>query len=237
MRAWKHSLFHERVGENNYELTCTLYNSSGGHGPDVGLRGGFLAPGISEALPSSVLNASSQPELGGQSFLVAHLDEDDRDDDWKDEEGHRKYKKCHRNNRHHFCGHKSLDVKTIQDLKFGKVVGDSQHGGTVVIHADTGSKTVNQLYDAGGFHSRAEFEIIGKPEKKFVISLLPQIVLPSNVITKPSVESFTVFPSSMGTFGPDGKARVYIGATLKLGPIQQGGEGSGSVPLYVDYVR
>jgi uncharacterized protein DUF4402 len=237
VETWKHSHSHEKVGKiymNPRALLITLLVIIG---QMAALGGVVLSPRTSDALSSSASQVSPQPEFVGKSFLVAHLEEDDRDDDWQGGGGHRRHKKCHRRNHYHFCGSKSLMIKTIQELKFGRVVGDSRHGGDVVIHADTGSKTVNRLYDAGGFHSRAEFEIMGKPEKKFVVTLPSKIELPNITTTKPRVESFTVFPSSTGTFGPDGKARLFIGATLKVGPTQQGGEGSGPVPIYVDYVR
>ncbi|GJL77820.1 MAG: hypothetical protein NPINA01_08090 [Nitrospinaceae bacterium] len=208
-----------------------------------------LLLGGSEATSLSVANFSAQQEPGQGRFLVAHLqdndgdeddsnDENDRDEeDRDDEKRHKKYKKCHYKKHFHFCGPRSLRLKTIDDLKFGRVIADSQQGGSVVIHADTGSKTVNQLYDAGGFHSRAQFEIKGKPYKKFVIALPDKITLPANTGIRSRVGRFTVFPSTIGRFGRDGKARVFIGGTLKLGPTKQGGEGSGPVPIYVDYVR
>jgi hypothetical protein len=203
----------------------------------LALEGGAIQSGNAGAITLDAENSFAQINLKKKSFLVAHLKEDDEEDDWKNKKDHRRYKNCHRKKHFQFCGSKSLRIKTIQDLKFGRVVGDSQHGGTVKIHADTGSKTVRRLYDAGGFHSRAEFEIKGKPDKHFVITLPAQIVLPVSSGKEPRVRKFTAFPSTTGKLGSDGKARVFIGATLKLGPTQNGGEGSGPVPIYVDYVR
>jgi hypothetical protein len=205
----------------------------------LAFEAGVIRYGVAEAMPLGAENSSVKIDLIKNSFLVAHLDEyeeDDEDDD-DDREGRRRHKNCHRKKHYRFCGPKSLNVETIQDLNFGRVVADSRHGGTVVIHADTGSKTVNRLYDAGGVHSRAEFEIKGKPNKHFVITLPARIVLPISSGKEPRVGRFTAFPSTTGTLGADGKAIIFIGGTLKLGPTQQGGEGSGPVPIYVDYVR
>lgn len=177
------------------------------------------------------------PHTVSEATSIVHLEKDDEDDNRQDGEEHPKHKHCRYKKHYKFCGHKTLKIETIQDLKFGRVVGDSQHSGTVVIHADTGSKTVSRLYDAGGFHSRAEFEIIGKPNKKFIVTLPNKVRLPISTDKRPKIGRFTIFPSSTGRFGPNGKAKVFVGATLKLGPTDRGGEGSGTVPIYVDYIR
>jgi len=189
---------------------------------------GTTAPDAGNYIPYS----ESRREI----LLIASRDENERDDRGEDDEDEvRGYRKCRHGRSHKPCGHRELKVKMVRDLNFGRVVGDAQQGGTVVIHADTGSKTVTRLYDGGGAHSRAEFEIHGQPNKQFAVMLPPEVVLAASGNSK--VERFTIFPSSSGTFGPDGKARVFVGATLALGPHRQGGEGSAPVSIYVDYLR
>ncbi len=68
----------------------------------------------------------------------------------------------------------------------------------------------------GGGHGPAVFLVLGAPNARFVIQLPQEIVLhgPRGVVR---LREFVSSPPHFGTLGADGKALVYVGATLDLG--------------------
>lgn len=109
-----------------------------------------------------------------------------------------------------------LRIEAVEDLGFGKVVAGTGHGGEVVLDPATGRKTARGgAYDLGGYSSRAEFIIRGKPNARFAI-LLPDRVTLSGKGGKLVLRNLTSSPSHFGRIGPGGAATVYVGATLEL---------------------
>ena len=129
-----------------------------------------------------------------------------------------------------------LRYRFVKDLSFGLVVSGSLGGGKVVINPVTGAKEVYGTHDLGGRHSAAELMIKGEPGKRFMVTLPKELVLKSKTSQNTVLTNFTVHPSTMGTLDRQGKAHIYIGATLTLQPRQSAGKGSNSFNVYIDYL-
>ncbi len=130
-----------------------------------------------------------------------------------------------------------LSVEQLEELAFGRIAGDPSLPGEVVIEAETGRKSVRgAVVDLGGYHGRAEFEIRGEPNAQFIITLPPEHAMTSkDGGTTARVIDFTSSPSKTGALGPDGRATVFVGATLRLRPGQPGGGYRGPLDLFADY--
>ena len=134
-----------------------------------------------------------------------------------------------------------ISITLVGDLAFGTVAGDGTSPGTVTIDPMTGNKTVGGgAYNFGGLHSRAEFEVKGTRYATFTITLPASVTLNSggNSMT---LNNFTSTPSGTGdlsTVGDlpgNGKATVYVGATLQVGTNQPAGTYSGAFTVIVNY--
>ncbi len=150
--------------------------------------------------------------------LVADADEDDDEDDDDDDEEE---------------DVTPLQLVRVEDLHFGRIVGGWAPG-TVAIDAATGQKTVQGgAINLGGFHSRAEFDLAGRPNAGFVV-LLPGSV---DLVGGPGTVALTDLVASPngGALGPDGKATVLVGGILQIGSNQPGGDYSGAFDILVDY--
>lgn len=130
-----------------------------------------------------------------------------------------------------------ISVTQQQDLAFGTIASSLAQGGTVVINATTGTKTVTGgITDLGGTHGRAEFLVKGDNNTAFTITLPGSITI--TAASGPgtaTVDSFASDPSSSGVLGGNGKATVFVGATLQLGANQAGESYSGAFDIIVDY--
>ncbi len=128
-----------------------------------------------------------------------------------------------------------LNVEFIEGLSFGKVMAGN-NSGKVVINPITGQKETYGSFDLGGDYHRGEIEVKGVPGKRFYVSLPRVVVLHTRGKKSIRLTDFTVHPSSTGTLGSDGRAVIYLGATLTLRPSQQGARSKGRINVFVDYI-
>lgn len=131
--------------------------------------------------------------------------------------------------------------RVLEPLNFGRVVGDSLIGGTVIINASNGIKTVSGgLTEIIGGHSRGEFEVTGDPSQGFSITLPTEVITAGKAgtggVQTLRLTDFTSSPSGTGVTGPDGKAVVFIGATATLIPGQPGAIYNHAASVIVDYL-
>ncbi len=137
-----------------------------------------------------------------------------------------------------------LTVERIpkRDLRFGTVAVASS-GGTVVIDPATGFRTFSGgAFDLGGTGLRAEFSVRGEPGTEFTIDIVPN----GNTLVrkggqtvgislfKSSPPSTGEIGSATGEIGSDGKAKVFVGATLTVAPFQPPGKYRGLFDIIVD---
>jgi len=151
------------------------------------------------------------------AFLLAMLvatppalaSSNDKDDDRKEKEHKDKDDDDHR---------KKLKITLKDNLRFGQAASDIDTSGTVIINANTGSKTVTGgAIDFGGHHQRARFQIKGQPFLNVYVQLPGSIEMKArhggaNII----VNSFTLDQANPLNLGPTGKMTIHIGATMVL---------------------
>ncbi len=130
-----------------------------------------------------------------------------------------------------------ITIQQHKDLKFAKAAGDANQSGTVIIDATTGSKTTTGgAVDFGGKHQRAEFNVRGDPNLGFTITLPGQIqITGQNTSAVATVKNFASVPANFGVLNAQGKATVYVGATLELQPGQTADDYNGQFDVIVNY--
>ena len=90
--------------------------------------------------------------------------------------------------------------------------------------------------DFGGNFGRGEFEITGEPNKQFVLTTPEEVEFKSDSGDIFRVTNFQWYPSNKGLLRPDGKATVFLGATLHLRPGTGSGKGKTTMDFFVDYL-
>ena len=126
-----------------------------------------------------------------------------------------------------FGDDESLVVRLVADLRFGRVIISSKMGGNVTIDARTGHKTVGGgIHNGGGYHSRAEYVVKGKPNTYFHIFLPKQIYMKGKQGAV-KITRLTTMPGKMGKIGPNGEARLFLGGMIKIPAAQHEGLYSG----------
>jgi len=132
-----------------------------------------------------------------------------------------------------------LNVEQVEELAFGRIMGDPILPGQVVIDAVTGNKKVSGgALDMGGEHSRAEFLIRGEPGHSFIITLPDEHKISgtgSGATSTTLVTDFTSYPENVGVLGPDGRGTVYVGATFNLKPGLKGDKYQRPLDIFVQY--
>ncbi len=132
-----------------------------------------------------------------------------------------------------------LNVEQLEELAFGRITSDPSASGAVLIDPVSGNKTLlGGAVDLGGEHSRAEFLITGEPEARFVITLPDQRKIKSEGSGGPGTATVTDFashPERSAALGRNGRATVYLGATLKFKPGQPAGKYQSALDILVEY--
>ena len=132
-----------------------------------------------------------------------------------------------------------LAVEQLEELAFGRITSDPSASGAVLIDPVTGSKKLlGGAVDLGGEHSRAEFLITGEPDARFVITLPDERKIKSEGTGGAGTATVTDFeshPERTAALGRDGRATVYLGATLKFKPGQPAGKYQSPLDILVEY--
>lgn len=212
----------------------------------MALTGGFFGSGVSEAMPLNAVNFSLQPDPEKKRFLVAYLEEDERDD-------HKHKKDCKRKSYKSRKGKcrplKKLQVNKVHELKFGAIVSNGTGGTRIIIDPVTGNKIVFAGIDLGGGSGPAVFEVKGQPNRRFIITLPRQIMLTGKAGSEHRISELIAYlpsnrgpksrkgdGSAIGYLGRDGKAKLYVGGTLSLDPKKPTGKLYATFDVFVDYV-
>lgn len=152
---------------------------------------------------------------------------------------------------------KKLQIRPVDDLRFGRFIADNLLGGQIIIDPVTGNKKMVGAFNAGGDHSRAEYQITGEPNKKFVVTLPAHGFNLDAKQTGPQVERFSVYivnsgspvtndntqgihpgprQTVIGQLGPDGRATLFVGGTLVARPKLGSKTFNRSTDIFVDYL-
>ena len=124
---------------------------------------------------------------------------------------------------------KPINISVQDDLAFGSVAGDGSTPGAVAVSAATGAKSVSGgAFDFGGVHARARFLVTGDKFAAYIITLPGSITATdSGGPGSTTIDNFTSNPSGTGVFANNGKATLFVGATMNLGVGQSAGSYSG----------
>ena len=131
-------------------------------------------------------------------------------------------------------------------MDFGKVAADRVFGGIITLHPNSGRKAAAQGIDLGGLSGRAQFEVTGEPNKRFVITLPDKVIVKNSAGRDMVVTGFRVHGKPIdtviedkriiGTLANNGRSTLFIGATLKLHPQTGAGKGRRQVEIFLEYL-
>ena len=129
---------------------------------------------------------------------------------------------------------RTLRIEVIDDLRFGRVTIAANRGGEIILDPQTGNwRMQGGVYDLGGHRGRAEFSVRGKPGTEFAISLPTTLDLAGNGPPM-TVSDLASYPTKAGVVGPDGRATIYVGGTLRIRAKEAPGDYRGSLQVYLD---
>jgi hypothetical protein len=133
----------------------------------------------------------------------------------------------------------SLTLSKISDLDFGTVAGSNTIGGNVVVDADTGARTGNQITLMPGTVSRARFDGFGVPGNTVVLALTPPA---GGVLTNGGGVTLHINSMSLDngnlltrTIGATGQFTVYVGGDFQIAAAQANGLYTGNFNLTAVY--
>lgn len=131
---------------------------------------------------------------------------------------------------------KPITIVLQDDLAFGSVAGDGSLPGAVTVDAATGAKSVSGgAFDFGGVHARARFLVSGDKNTAYIITLPSSITATDGGAGTTTIDTFASDPSGTGSFPGNGRATMFVGATMNLGVAQSAGSYSGVYSVIVEY--
>lgn len=126
-----------------------------------------------------------------------------------------------------------IEVRRLQDLRFGFLGADGSGDGWALIEPRGGSRQVGgAVYGIGGSYGPAEFEVVGEPGAQFTIDLPNRVRIDSTV----NVRDFASVPAGIGTLGVNGRATVTVGGLLEVRGRVGPGPRSDEFTVRVDYL-
>ena len=132
---------------------------------------------------------------------------------------------------------KEKRVRQISPLQFGTFTVGRGDGNIIVDARNGGCTASGSIVMIGAQCDHAEFEIIGKPGRRVMISLPHDSVLENESQRgRMRMKKMTVWPEDFLTLDANGKARVAVGATLKANSNERSGSYSGLFSVDVRYV-
>ena len=116
-----------------------------------------------------------------------------------------------------------ISVQKILDLTFGDIAVTSS-AGTITINPQN-----NVISNTGGIvlqpsvRNRAEFQLTGKKNQNFSISINQSSIVLQNIDYPGSSLNLSLTSYTIGRFNSVGKASLYVGGTLNIGANQPKG--------------
>jgi hypothetical protein len=126
-----------------------------------------------------------------------------------------------------------MAIAKKSDLAFASVTAHPMNSGTVVVGTNGGRACGKQLI-CSGLVAAGSFEVIGGANQVFAITLPTSVKLSSGAHNM-TVDSFKSSPAASAVLASDGKASIFVGATLHVGPKQPFDVYNGSFIIYIDY--
>ena len=126
-----------------------------------------------------------------------------------------------------------MAIAKKSDLAFASVTAHPTNSGTVVV-GTTGGRTCGKQLTCSGLVAAGSFEVIGGANLGFAITLPTSVKLSSGAHNM-TVDSFKSSPAASAVLASDGKASIFVGATLHVGPDQPFDAYSGSFIINISY--
>ena len=126
-----------------------------------------------------------------------------------------------------------IAVAKKSDLAFASVTAHPTNSGTVVV-GTTGSWICGKNLTCSGPVSASSFEVVGGANLGYAITLPTSVTLSSGAYNM-TVDGFKSSPPTSGILAGDGKASIFVGATLHVGPNQPTGAYSGNFDISFQY--
>ncbi len=126
-----------------------------------------------------------------------------------------------------------IAITTKSDLAFASVTAHPTNAGTVVV-GTTGGRICGKHLTCSGPVAAGSFEVVGGANLGYAITLPTSVTLSSSSSSM-TVDGFKSSPAAAGVLAGDGKASIFVGATLHVGPNQPFDVYSGSLIINIDY--
>lgn len=126
-----------------------------------------------------------------------------------------------------------IAIAKKSDLAFASVTAHPTRSGTVVV-GTTGGRICGKHLTCSGPVAAGSFEVVGGANLGYAITLPTSVTLSSSSSSM-TVDGFKSSPAAAGVLAGDGKASIFVGATLHVGPNQPFDVYSGSLIINIDY--
>ena len=126
-----------------------------------------------------------------------------------------------------------IAIAKKSDLAFASVTVRPTNSSTVVV-GTTGGRICGKQLTCSGPVSAGSFEIVGGANLGFAIALPTSVTLSSSASSM-TVDGFKSRPAAAGVLAGDGKASIFVGATLHVAANQPFGVYSGNFAIGVQY--
>ncbi len=126
-----------------------------------------------------------------------------------------------------------IAIAKKSDLAFASVTAHPTNAGTVVV-GTTGGRICGKQLICSGPVAAGSFEVVGGANLGFSITLPTSVTLSSGASSM-TVDGFKSSPAAAGVLAGNGKASIFVGATLHVGPNQPLDVYSGSIIINIDY--
>ncbi len=126
-----------------------------------------------------------------------------------------------------------IAVAKTSDLAFASVTAHPTNAGTVVV-GTTGGRICGKHLACSGPVAAVSFEVVGGANLGYAITLPTSVTLSSSASSM-TVDGFKSSPAAAGVLAGDGKASIFVGATLHVAANQPFGVYSGKFAIGVQY--
>lgn len=116
-----------------------------------------------------------------------------------------------------------ISIQKVLDLNFGDIAVTSLSG-TLTINPQTNASTsTGGVVLQPSVRTRAEFQLTGKQNQNFSISINQSSIVLQNIDYPSSSLTLVLSSYSVNRFNSSGRASLYVGGTLNIGANQQFG--------------
>ncbi len=126
-----------------------------------------------------------------------------------------------------------IAIAKTSDLAFASVTAHPTNAGTVVV-GTTGGRICGKHLTCSGPVAAVSFEVVGGANLGYAITLPTSVTLSSSASSM-TVDGFKSSPAAAGVLAGDGKASIFVGATLHVAANQPFGVYSGKFAIGVQY--